>query len=278
MICQLCLIKMATRHVTERSPRGRFEEAHYCAECYEAKYLRPPPPADSFPRPRATLKNLMILVGVWAVPNAIAAWVMRSGYVTGTPAQLRQWAINTFLGVNLVLGFFVVLVALQTWLNRVIWHRRTGGLVPMPKQKLTPKQHAALLVRMGPFFAWCVVAAFLERWLTPKIWPIQQSSPRLFVLILCAPLLPIAALGLSKNRWLRDRIWQEWRVASGPERVFRALAMAWTFGFLVVIVMGGTSLVGWGFRIWFPIPPVMLIWIVVQLVLMAAVAMSVRRR
>ena len=43
MLCQLCLGREATCHVTQHVPGGRFEEAYYCAECYEAKLLKPPP-------------------------------------------------------------------------------------------------------------------------------------------------------------------------------------------------------------------------------------------
>ena len=96
---------------------------------------------------------------MWAVPNAITAWVLRSGYVTGTPAQLRQWTIHAFSGINLVLGFFVTWGTLLAWLIKVMSYRRTGGLVPMPQQTLTPRQHLTLIVRMVPILAWCVVAS-----------------------------------------------------------------------------------------------------------------------
>jgi hypothetical protein len=278
MICQLCLTEAATQHVTERAPCGRFEVARYCAECYEAKFFKPPPSTSGFPRPRLTLKNIMILVGVWAIPNAVVAWVMRSGYVTGTAIQMRQWTRDAFLAVNLVLGFFVVWFGLMIWLFRVMWYKRTGGLVTMPVQKLTREQYGAWALSMVPILVWLVVATFLERWLTPKIWPIQRHSAQLLALIECAGVLPIVALRLWKNHEMRDRIRQEWRAASGLERALRAVAVAWTFGFFLAIVLGGPGLAHWGFVLWFPIPPAILIGIVVQLALMAAVALSIRRR
>ena len=279
MICRLCLAKAATHHMTERSPSGRFEEAHYCPEFCEAKYLKPPPPGSIFPRPRLTLKNIMILVGVWAIPNAVAAWVLRGGHVTGTPAQLRQWTIHAFLGVNCFLGFCGALMALGRWLNRVSWYKRTGGLLPMPEpKKLTIKQQASLIVWMIPLFAWAYVATVLDAWLTPKIWPIQRRSPQLFALFAWAPLVPLLILVLSKDRALRERLRQEWEAASRPERVFRVMTVAWGVGFLLAIVMGGQGLLRWGFVPWFPIPPVMLIGIVVLVALKAALAASIRRR
>src|SRR4051794_38130940 len=83
MICQLCLGEAATERVTERLPSGRSREAQYCWSCYEARYLKPPPAGSHFPRLAFRLKNVMIHVAVWAVPNAVAAWIMRSGWVTG---------------------------------------------------------------------------------------------------------------------------------------------------------------------------------------------------
>ncbi len=61
MICQLCLDKPATVLMTKHLSSGYLEEAHYCAECYEAKYVKPPPTAGDFPRPRFTLKNVRVV-------------------------------------------------------------------------------------------------------------------------------------------------------------------------------------------------------------------------
>ena len=277
MVCQLCRVKAATYQITERSSTDRFGEAHYCFKCYEAKYLKPPPPGG-FPRPRSTIKNVMMLVAVWAVPNAITAWIMRSGHFTGSPAQVRRWTLYAFLGVNLVLGFLVVYHALLTWLTRVLWFRRTGGVVPMPAQEMTPGQQRAFLARLVPLCIWIVVAVPLTGWLTPRIWPIQSFSTGLLFLIMFAPFLPGMVLALAKNQGFPDWVRQDWRTAAGPERIVRALAMVWGVGFFLTIVMGGPSLMRWGFVPWFPIPTVVLIGMVGQLVLLAAVSLSVRRR
>ena len=115
----------------------------------------------------------MILVGVWAVANAIVAWRMRGGYVTGTPEQLSQWTIDAFLGVNLALAFFVLLHYLGYWLNRVRWFNRTGGVLPMPEQKLTFKQNLQILLAMAPLLAWVFIADRLKGWLISRMGPIQ---------------------------------------------------------------------------------------------------------
>jgi hypothetical protein len=89
IMCQLCLVKKATRRLTERSSTGRAEEAKYCEECYEAKYVDPHPRRSTFPRPRFTIKAILILVCFCAVVNAVTALVMRSGFITGTMGSVR---------------------------------------------------------------------------------------------------------------------------------------------------------------------------------------------
>ena len=220
MICQLCLASVATRHLTERSPSGRFVEMTYCESCYQAKYVEPPADSGRFPRPRFTIKNIMILGAAWTVPNAIAAWVFRSGCVIGTPAQIRLWSIETFLAVNLVLGFFVVWTYLLEWLRRVMWYKRTLGVVPMPHrawQKVTFKQLKYRLVASVAMSVWFVAAIFLDRWLTPRVWPIQQHSPPLFALLLWAPPMLTAVVQFSRNRYIRECVRQDWRAASRQE-------------------------------------------------------------
>jgi hypothetical protein len=283
MLCHLCLSKPATMHLTEKLPSGKFGEAHYCSECYEAKYLKPPPGADSFPRPRFTLKKIMILIAVWTVPNAVTAWVMKSNRITGTPEQLREWTMTAFLAVNLVFAFYAGWLGLLTWLQRVTWYNQTGGALPMPVERRPPlKQQLKACVLFMPFFAWIIAAIFLEHWLTPRIWPGRRGSIALLILLMWAPILailtPLAVRGLRKNPATRERIRLGWSLMSPVERVLRIVAILWMLGFLLLMIQMGPSLVRWGFTIYFPIPPAFLIVIVGQIALMAGIAVAVRRR
>lgn len=283
MICQLCLARLATRHVTELSSDDRFVEAQYCEDCYTAKYQEPLP--RRAPRLSFTIKSFMILAGVWASPNAVTAWIMRSGWVTGTPAQVRIWTIQAFLAVNLVFGFFFVWFGLMTWFTRLMWHNQTGGLIPMPKHpKLNRKQRVALLIQLllmlVPLLALQIGALILANWLAGK-FPVFQR-PQWFALISAAWLLPFVAASFflknRKNSHIREQIRQLWRTASWTERAVRAIAVGWTVGFLIAIVVGSPRLFFWGFTMWFPIPPVILLWVVVQLALLAAVALAAKKR
>jgi hypothetical protein len=133
LYCQLCLVRLARRHIAVPSPSGRLERADYCASCYEAKYEKPPPAGVRFPWPRFTIKAIMILVCVFAVFNAFTALLMRGSSVTGTPEQLDERDTHFFLGANVEIGFFLAWAYLLQWLMKVRWYKRTGGLVPMPE-------------------------------------------------------------------------------------------------------------------------------------------------
>ena len=284
MICQLCLSKPATTHLTERSPAGKFAEAHYCAECYEAKYLKPSPGPASFPRPRFTLKRIMILVAGWAVPNAITAWIMRSGFIIGTPQQLREWNIAAFLAVNLMIAFFVVWAGLMAWLQKVTWYNQTGGVLPMPVQKRLPlKQQFKAYLVLIPLIAWIVAAIAIGHWLTPKIWPGRRENIALAFGLMFAPFLPFVVLALYRGGWKNparyEHIRLRWSLMSPIERVLRVMGLIWTLGFVLLMIVSGPSLIRWGgLNPWFPIPAALLILVAGQVVLMAGIAFSARRR
>jgi len=282
MMCQQCLAEAVPCPGDELSVPGQFGKLPAPTAREKAKYVRPAPLAGNFPRPRLTLKTIMFLVAIWAIPNAIATWVLRSGYITGTPAQVRQWTSDTFLAVNLGLAFFVVWTAVMRWLLRVIQFKRAGGQGPLPVRKLAPRQCAALGLRIVAIlvliYAWGAAAMFLVMWLTPKIWPIQQFSFPLFALVMIAPLMTIAALRLWANPRSLHPIRHEWRTASVPERVSCVALFAWTLGLILAPITGGPSLLLFGRVSWFPIPPGLLIGVVGQLVLVAAVALTTRDR
>lgn len=279
MICQLCLARVATRRVTERLPSGRIGDAYYCPECYAAKYFGPGPAGvEAAPRLRFTLGHAMTLVGVWGVANAVTAWVMKAGPRVWPPAQVGRWVARAFLGVNLSVGVLVGYVVVAGWLARLLWYRRTGGLVPMPSQRLGLKGLATLLAWMASFTLWGLAAVLVARWLTRMVGPAQRINVRLYVLVLWGPILSVVAARLWRDRFFRDQVWQEWRVASGAERAWRGAALAWSIGFILLFVAGGPAVVFWGVRGWFPVPPFLLVGVVVQTVLVAAAACVTRPR
>ena len=106
MVCQLCLWRVATVDIKDRLPSGRFVEAHYCPYCWDAKRLKPRRLPDRFPRFRFTLKSIMVLVAIFAIPNSLVIWFGRSGLLPDTwaPEQVRRWVFLAFLTVNFCFG------------------------------------------------------------------------------------------------------------------------------------------------------------------------------
>ena len=282
MIRRQCLAPVSNWPAGRRLPSVQRGKPHGRSTRHKFEPRKPPCPSSPFPRPRLNLKHFTILAAVWAVPNAIAAWILRGGYVTGTAAQIRQLTVDAFLGVNLVLGFFGIWIAVNGWAMRVVVWKRNGGRIPTPRQRQSLRQSAAVvgiaILMMVPLSVWGAIAGFFVFWMTPRIWPIQQFSVPLWGLIVLAPFVPLVVSFLAKNHEIGARVRQRWKSASGTERVSVAMAFLWFIGFFLAMTLGGPSLHHWGFVRWFPIPPFLLIFAVGQLALMAAIALSMRWR
>jgi hypothetical protein len=276
IMCQLCLSRTATQRVTVHSSAARCDDRYYCSQCFEAKYLQPPSLNRGFPRPRFAIKDLMVLVAVFSVPNAIVASIMTSGLIPGTPDQLREWKTHAFLAANLLPAFMVLFIGVVAWTDRVFIYKWTGG-VRTPEAELTSRQRRTMIGWPLAYIAWSAFALFLSRWLV-KMWPSQLAGTHLVFLILPAPLPLIAIFMLRKDRAMRNRIREDWKAMSGPVRLLRIIMLSWLFGTFLVLGLGDWDLAKWGFRIWFPIPPALLLWFAVTFSLNAAMAISTRRR
>ena len=237
MLCQMCLEAEATIHILDRPSTDELVDADYCQKCYHAKYVNPPARPPAFPRPRFTIKNLMIFAGLFAIPNAAVALIMRSSLITGTPDQIREWTLQAFLFANCYCGLMAAFIPTLNWLHKAQWHKMTGGLVPMTQpRKLSLKEYPRLLLLVVPMVLWYLAGLFLIDWLAPILWPGRRLDPVLATLIVSAPLIAWAGLRLKSNRHLVERARGLWRGASRRERLFRVLALSWPFviGFLVL--------------------------------------------
>ena len=240
MLCQMCLEAEATIHVLDRLSYGPPVEADYCPKCYHLKYVNPPARRPAFPRPRFTIKNLMVFAGLFAIPNAAVTLIMRSSLITGTPAQIREWTLQTFLFVSIYCGVMAALVLSLNWLLKVQWYNMTGGLVPMAQpRKLTSRDYLTLPFLILWIVFWFVGGIFLIHWLTSILWPGRRVGPVVPTLIVTTPLLVWAGLRLKSNRDVIDRVRGLWRGASRRERLLRILALSWSFVSLMVMFSAG---------------------------------------
>jgi hypothetical protein len=250
MICQLCLVAPATEQGTTCLRSGRIREDHYCRACYEAKYVNPPPADASFPRPRFTLKYAMILVAAFAVPNAIAAWILRSGLITGTPEHIQRLTDKTFLAINGVLGILVVEYWLIDWLGRVYWYRRTGGVIPIPKaqtRRITWQEQSRSMLQFGVVLVWLNIAKWAARRIAFQMPPSGVGGFLLFAWMFWVPVVGMLAIKLARgrSRWAQWTV-QEWRISSGPERFWNVFSQVLLGGLLSVMLWSS----GWLRSVW----------------------------
>ena len=182
--------------------------------------------AAGFPSPRLARKNVMYVMGIWLGVNILTIFAMASGCVTGMPPQIDRSAAYVLIIINLCLIVLILNLYLVFWIRDVIWYKRTGGLAPNRLQRPTANEALSSLVKMMPFVVWCVAAILLERWLSPKIWPMHREQARspMLAVILMTPLSILFVLTLWRHRArFANWIWQEWIGASKLERLFRIL-------------------------------------------------------
>ena len=243
-----------------------------------ARHLNTDTSASDFPWPRFTRKTVMLVAGVWTVSNALVACFMRSGYIPGTPAQLRRWALYVFVGGNLWFGFITVNLYLTFCLGKAIWYKKTGGFVPYPLEKATTRRdYLSSLIVAVTFVSWSVAAIFLETWLTPKIWPMQRgrANASMLAIILLTPLFVLLTWTVWKHRsgivnWIR----KEWSGASRPERALKVVLISWSLVIsLVMFLSPRLQSLGW---------PLMLVFSMLALsvitLIQAGIAITTRRR
>ncbi len=151
MLCRVCFQSQATFHVLDRPTDEGLVESHYCAACYESRYVHPPtgsiavagdPPKPAnrpaFPLSRFTIKELMIVTGSSAILNAALALLMRSGVIVGMPGRHDGRAITAFLAVNAVVAILAVQCLCLSWLRNVLLHGIAGDM-PAPRRKAIPR-------------------------------------------------------------------------------------------------------------------------------------------
>lgn len=235
VVCQMCCSEAALYSATERSPTGRSYEAFYCPECYKAKYLEGPGPSLAFPRPRMTIRWWLALAGVWAVLNAVLAWFMRAGFVTGTPAQVRQWTILGFAGGNLAFALFLAWLASIAWILQVLWYRRTGGRFQLPRRNPTRSEFLLHLLGLWPFLMAAAVAGLVARYLTPQLGSLRGAWVPVFIVTYAVlPSVLSKRVREGYGYWI-DRIRRDWLTASWLERGLKVGGIVWSVGWLGII-------------------------------------------
>jgi hypothetical protein len=286
MICQLCTRSPATRSIVD--PAAGDGLAHYCESCLRARQGDPSTVPRGLPRAQFRLRDGLNLVARFAIVNALVVWVMRSGIIPVPPARVPMWTASALLWVNLFLTSLTVADAWRGWLQDLVWHKWTGGVLPRRERKtFTIREELSAVLAVLPVLGWCVVASLLERWLTRTVWHARGSNPLLFGALVFAPLLLLVAARLIRDRSAVDRLFgrvaMEWRTASRAERAWRCIwALAVAGLFLLAILTPGRIVhliaVIWNHGPWFSIGVLLLVTLMIQLILWGGLALTVRRR
>lgn len=241
MLCQMCLQAEATIRVCDPATGKRPVQADYCRACHDRKYVHSPARPPDFPRPKFAIRRLMILTVVFAIPNAAIVLVMRSGRIQGTPAQVRDWTLQAFLFVNFFCALMVAYTISIVWLNKVKWHRWTGGLIPMGRpRKLGLKRNLFLIAWLALYSAWLLGGMHVVRRLAPIVWPKWPLEHVLIAWIIANALLIWGLVLLVAHRQMLERGRAMWKGASGRERFFWISIVLWT-----ALIPSLVSRLGW---------------------------------
>jgi hypothetical protein len=130
MLCQICLQAEATIHVSICSSSETPVESDYCHACYQIKDAdRAPADPPVFPLSRFTIRDLMIVAGLFAILNAAIVLYMRSGQISGPPVRIGDRMPKVLVIVNLVFAVYLSEFVVMRWFKEYIWHKKAGGTI-----------------------------------------------------------------------------------------------------------------------------------------------------
>ena len=208
------------------------------------------------------IKTIMVFVGVWAILNAIAAWMIRSD-----PRAIPQHEAGPlFLGMNLAFAFFALIILYSEALNR--YTKRGKASDPIRTQRGDDSGGKVLDAIVGFILIFLLIVFYYNTRFFIK-HHIDHMS--IFVVALVASIVVIACNGILRMRMRRD-----WSAASLAQLTCRILIIAWIMGSFFTLTLYKPGLMGWGLNPWFPVPPSLLFVTLVTLVLQGAWAASIR--
>jgi hypothetical protein len=259
MICSRCRNRPATIKAIEATTK---QESLFCPECWSKFVGKSPLPA---PTPRFQIRHAMVLVVVFAVPNALLAWLIRFA----GPKSSASWSTSAFLGVNATLGVFALTMLIQRHLAAVAWHRATGGLVARPKPR-----------HLKVWEALAVIGTVLlsSVWLLGCIYLTSQDRPWMaqvgdfgFAPLGLVFVLPYAAIVAVVPRWRHAtfvRLRPLWTFPTWTARLVYLLFHLWMPVVLLVLAANARRIAHGAS--WYTAPVLLIVFLGGQAVLLAA--------
>ncbi|MHC5542365.1 hypothetical protein ACYOEI_29435 [Singulisphaera rosea] len=218
-------------HPADQLSLGRVVHAHYCPMCQYAKKRIVTLDESHYPKFLFTLKQFMVVVAIFAIPNGLLAWVMRGGILPKPkdPELARQLILSAFLATNLCFSLVVIHVVLAAWLRKMIWYKRTGGIIPYTKRTSQEVSSARNIFVMS--FNFVFMSNMITSFVLGGFRIGRSREDEVFVAV--AVLLGLAALAVTRvspaaRAWLRA-FCDEWRCASAAGRILKILAFSTLF-------------------------------------------------
>lgn len=205
------------------------------------------------------IKTLMLVVAIWAIPNALFVWMVRSN-----PRAFPQ-AEQFFFGINVALVFFALSVVYAEVLHR--YTTRGKSTAQIRAQWANAGKNAPSLFVFEALLLLSIAFWYFNRFFRTH----GLHYGHLAVLILVVTVVTMVRSQLRRRPSRRD-----WSSASLVQLTSGIAAIAWMIGAGYTLFVYKPHLMGWGLKPWFPIPPAMLLMLLGMMVLQGVSAVSMR--
>jgi len=195
--------------------------------CCTATYFNGRSRYSHFPRPRFTLKTLLVTVALFGVANSTINCAARNRLI-GQGDEVSRRSESAAIALNCSLAIAVFYIFSTAWLRKVVAHARTQGEIPMSRGR-PPLWREDLSWFSMP---WMGISLSVTNWLGAGLAPGQQLKPVLFVVTSAFVFFFIAAILVrtpaTRPLWLPFS--ESWKIAGTAERIGGVLASSWPVG------------------------------------------------
>lgn len=207
------------------------------------------------------IRILMLAVVIWALPNAFFGWMIRAHPGAFPKGQAGQF----FVGLNIALAFFAIVVVYAEVLHRYTMRGRTTAQI---------RAHRVNRGRVasGVLFIDALLLIAIVFWYYNRFF----RSRGLYYSHLAVFLLVATVAMMVRNEILKRPARRHWTAASLTRLALGILGIAWLIGWAYFFMVYRPHLLVWGLKPWFPVPPAMLLMLVVLMVFQGALAVLMR--
>lgn len=205
------------------------------------------------------IKTLMLVVAIWAIPNALFAWMVRSN-----PRAFPQ-AEQSFVGINISLVILALFVVYSEVLHR--YTKRGKSTAQIRAQWADARKNAPSLLVFHALILLSIAFWYFNHFF--RIHGLHYGHLAVLILV-----VTVATMVRSQIRRRPSR--RDWTSASFVHVASGIAAIAWTIGAGYTLFVYKPHLLAWGLKPWFPISPAMLLMLLGMSVLQGVAVVSMR--